>query len=173
MAVEGFDGNGRSIQPPALEARPGDDALGRAHALRDVGLRQTRACTSRDQFVRDRAATRDPPLFPAHSRRRGPRRINSAAHQYAIMAINFLKRTASTLEQPRMFTRIIDFVRYQNHQIELQIERDSSGAITCAFLAPGFDRLAAVDGLGPFDTPEQALAAVREWVWDWAEKHYG
>lgn len=35
------------------------------------------------------------------------------------------------------------------------------------------DRLAPADGLGPFDTPEQALAAVRKWVWDWAVRYYG
>ena len=72
-----------------------------------------------------------------------------------------------------MFTRIIDFVKYHGTQIEIHVERDASGAITFGFLAPGVEGFAPADGLGPFATPEQALAAVRKWVWDWAQRYYG
>lgn len=73
----------------------------------------------------------------------------------------------------RMFTRIIDFVKYRGYQIEIQVERDSCGVITFGFIAPGVEGLAPIDSIGSFDTPEQALAAVRKWVWDWAKRYYG
>ena len=72
-----------------------------------------------------------------------------------------------------MFTRIIDFVMYRGNQIEIQVERDTRGAITFGFMAPGTEGLALVEGLGSFDSPEQALAAVRKWVRDWAVRYYG
>ncbi len=72
-----------------------------------------------------------------------------------------------------MFTRIIDFVKYRGYRIEVQVERDAGGTITYGFLAPGVEGRAPVDGLGPFDNPEEALDAVRRWVCDWAVRHYG
>ena len=77
------------------------------------------------------------------------------------------------LGKASMFTRIIDFVKYRGYQIEIQVVRDACGAISFGIMAPGIEGLSPVDSLGPFDTPEQALAAVRKWVWDWAARYYG
>ena len=72
-----------------------------------------------------------------------------------------------------MFTRIIDFVRCGGHQIEVRVERDCTGEVTFGFVAPGTDRLAPVEGLGQFESPDQALGAVKHWVTDWATRKYG
>ncbi len=72
-----------------------------------------------------------------------------------------------------MFTRIIDFVQCAGHQIEVRVERSSRGEIKFGYVAPGTSTLAAIDGLGSFDTADQALGAVRGWVTNWAARTYG
>ena len=72
-----------------------------------------------------------------------------------------------------MFTRIVFFVQHQGHPIEVQIERLPSGTVTYGFLAPGFERVAPIEGLGQFDCPDQALNAAKRWVVAWATKAYG
>ena len=72
-----------------------------------------------------------------------------------------------------MFTRITDFVQCAGHQIEVRVERSSHGEIRFGFVAPGTSTLAPIDGLGPFDTADQALGAVKRWVTNWAARRYG
>ena len=72
-----------------------------------------------------------------------------------------------------MFTRIIDFVRYRGHLIEVRVERTLGGEITCGFVAPGGADCQPVVGLGSFDNAGRALTAVKEWVADWAVRSYG
>ena len=72
-----------------------------------------------------------------------------------------------------MFTRITDIVRCAGHQIEVRVERSSRGEIKFGFVAPGTSTLAPIDGLGPFDTADQALGAVKRWVTTWAARTYG
>lgn len=72
-----------------------------------------------------------------------------------------------------MFTRIIDFIQCQGQQIEVQIVRSPTGTVTYGFFGPGFERVAPIEGLGQFDTSEQALNAAKQWVARWAAKAYG